>query len=359
MKISLLQSPPRLLVVGICLFIGCTADRAMAQVPPLELTSSGQTRFQVSDEPLQRSGRSLLSDSESAIAPEDHLEANSVSESHTIGAMIDEAIANAISPESRLDVFFVQSEPYEAYRRHRTAVDWIAGSNEDLGWLSWQSDPYLHKNSSTGLLMAFNLHWLSGPVTPDVSPRLYDAVLGYQHRQSFSHTFSYDVAASVGVFSDFAGSARQGVRFPAHAVGIIHMNYRTDFVFGVDYLDRGDIKILPVVGLSIREFLVPNVRLDLVFPRPRIDFALDSHHRIYVAGLLGGGTWDYQASQNTRDLLTYRDYRVIFGFETADISGHLSAIELGYAFSRQLEFASTGTADSFTDAFVLQWVSRY
>ncbi|MBX3419606.1 MAG: hypothetical protein KF851_18575 [Pirellulaceae bacterium] len=291
------------------------------------------------------------------------LQAPSISRDSTVGSIIDDVIEQIVvevfSKETRLDLLLEQDRPYKAYRTQQTGLQWIAASNNDFGLLSWQKDPYLRRQSESGLSLAFNLHWLSGPVAPDVSPRLYDAVASYQVRKPFSHHFSYDVAASVGVFSDFAGSARQGVRFPAHAVGMIHFDPRKDFVFGVDYLDRQDIKILPVVGLSIREFLFPNIRLDLVFPRPRIDFALDTHHRIYVAGLLGGGTWDFKTTTDSRELLTYRDYRIVMGFEYANMHNHLSAIELGCAFSRQLNFATAGTTVPFSEAFVLQWVSRY
>lgn len=338
---------------------------AVAQDNSTEATPS-PTRFQISDDPITPRPVQTIPPKPSLnldTAPSEPLVPAPLEEPkpnpETITEVIGEAIEEAVEVESRLDIFFEQSKAYTAYRSYQTGLQWIAGSNEDFGWLSWQSDPYLQRSSDSGLSLTFNLHGLSGPIAPHVSPRLYDAVASYQVRKSFSGNFSYDVAASVGVFSDFEGSARKGVRFPAHAVGMIHLNDRTDLVFGADYLDRQDIKILPVAGVSIREFLAPNLRLDLIFPRPRIDFALDDQHRVYVAGLLGGGTWDFEATADTRELLTYRDYRVVLGFEFADNDNHLSSIEFGYAFDRQLEFAHAGITLNSPDAFVLQWVSRY
>lgn len=276
-----------------------------------------------------------------------------------LGEAIDETLTEAFQAAATRDLFIEQQRPYTAYRAQQSGFSWLAAANDDLGWFSWQSDPYTSRDTESGLGAAFNLHWLSGPVTPDVSPRLYDAVISYQLRGPFSSHLSYDAAVSVGVFSDFAGSARNGVRFPAHAVGMVHLDPRADLVFGVDYLDRADIKLLPVLGVSIREFLSPNLRLDLVFPRPRIDLTLDAEHRIYLAGSLGGGTWDFQTATRTRELLTYRDYRVVVGFEFMGPLAQLSSVELGYAFSRQVRFTEAATTESFPAAFVLQWVGHY
>ncbi len=342
----------------------CLASWTEAQEKPS--TPPLQSAFQISDDqelnpivtavpPISPVAQDTAPSEPLVLAPIDEPK----SQPETITEAIEEAVEDAIEIETRLDIFFEQSQAYKAYRSHQTGFQWLAGSNDDFGWFSWQSDPYLNRASESGLSLTFNLHGLSGPIAPNVSPRLYDAVANYQVRKSFSPNLSYDLAASVGVFSDFEGSARKGVRFPAHAVGMIHLHQRVDLVFGADYLDREDIKILPVAGVSIREFLVPNVRLDLVFPRPRIDFAMDDQHRIYIAGLLGGGTWDYEATADTRELLTYRDYRVVLGFEFADNDNHLSSIEFGYAFDRQLEFANAGTTLTTPDAFMLQWVTRY
>ncbi len=117
---------------------------------------------------------------------------------------------------------------------------------------------------------------LGGPISVPIPPRLYDFVLGYQRKGSLSSEFSYDIATSVGVYSDFEGSAREGVRFPSHAVGMLHLDHSRDFVFGVDYLDRDDIAILPVIGMSFHEFSIPELRLDLIFRVPKSAICLTS-----------------------------------------------------------------------------------
>ncbi|GEM_PF-7059356 len=90
-------------------------------------------------------------------------------------------------------------------------------------------------------------------------------MLGYQIRNKPSHQFSYDLFTSVGAFSDFESSARKGIRFPSHAVGMFHVNHTTDFIFGVDYLDRDDVEVLPVIGVSLRDVYVRGLRMDPAF----------------------------------------------------------------------------------------------
>jgi hypothetical protein len=183
-------------------------------------------------------------------------------------------------------------------------------------------------------------------------------MLGYQLHKKLSDQFSYDLFTSVGAYSDFEGSARKGIRFPSHAVGMFHVNHSVDFVFGVDYLDRDDIAVLPVIGVSLRDVFVHGLRMDLVFPRPRIDYMLSDQVRIYLAGLMSGGTWQVEFPDSSSPVMTYRDYRLLLGFESADKDGSLSAWEFGYVFGRRLDFRDQPGDTHFDDAFVIQWVSR-
>ena len=248
-------------------------------------------------------------------------------------------------------------EPFRAYRTYQSNLSWIPGNARNFGLLEWTSDPYLDRDDESGFTAAMNITWLTGPTTIPLSPRVYDFCVGYQTRQQWTPQFSYDLAASVGIFSDFEGSARDGIRFPGHAVGMFHLNHSADLVFGADFLDRDDISVLPVVGFSLRSDMCPQLRMDLIFPRPRIEFNLSDSKRLYLAGQLGGGTWDVD---NGVDLVaTYRDYRLMLGFESADSDGSTSGLEFGYVFERQLEVRGQQGHTQFDDAFMLRWVSRH
>ena len=253
--------------------------------------------------------------------------------------------------------YFAQ-EPYLNYRSDEEAISYLPGDGDQFGWLSFESSPYLSRGYRSGFTTAFNLHLLSGPNVVPLPPRLYDFSLGYQKRGKIKDFMSYDLATSIGVFSDFEDSARDGVRFPGHAVGMLHLMPEMDFVFGVDYLSRDDIKLLPVGGFSWRPKAMPDLRFDMVFPRPRIDYSIDNKSKVYLAGRLGGGTWDIEFPNNDNDVLTYRDLQLLLGFEHRDADGHLSSVEFGYVFDRRVEFRTLTQSNEFGDAFVLRFVTR-
>ena len=252
-----------------------------------------------------------------------------------------------------------KSRRYTRYRQGEGIWSYLPGDGDQFGWLDFEDTPYIDRGEKSGWSVGMGLHLLSGPNAVPLPPRLWDFALGYQMRNTISDRFSYDLAATIGVWSDFEDSARDGLRFPAHAVGIMHISDSWDWIGGVDYLDRDDYKILPVAGFSWHSADFPNWTMDLVFPRPRVDFALSSSERAYIGGLLGGGTWDIEMPGDVNDVMTYRDFRLIFGLERLYEKGRLSGLELGYVFGRQVDFRTLQPGVEFDDGFLIRWVSRH
>jgi hypothetical protein len=180
-------------------------------------------------------------------------------------------------------------------------------------------------------------------------PRVFDFGVGYQRRKRFGE-FGYDIAASVMASSDFEGSSRDGIRFPGHAVGFLRTGPATDLVFGVDFLDRGDIRLLPVAGLIALPH--PDLRLEMVFPRPRLVWRLTDKNRLSVSGELGGGSWAVERDSLVDDLATYRDFRLSVGLEQVEDDGKWSAFEVAYLFNRKLEYSS-GNGDYYPNDTVM------
>jgi hypothetical protein len=248
--------------------------------------------------------------------------------------------------------------PYTDYRFDESDVTYMPGNGDQFGWVSLHSGLYNHKGYRSGLITGMNVHFLSGPNSVALPARLYDFSLGYQKRGHIGDAFSYDIASTIGVFSDFEDSARDGILFPGHAVAMLHYQPEMDIVFGIDYLSRDDIKLLPVAGISWRPRALENFRFDLVFPRPRIDYLIDSQSKLYVAGRLGGGTWDIEFPNDANDVMTYRDLQLLFGIEQRNSSGSVSAWEFGYVFDRKLTFRTRADEVAFDDAFILRLVTR-
>lgn len=260
---------------------------------------------------------------------------------------------------------FQLASPFQRYRFYRSEesiFSWLPATGDNLGWLSIESGPYLatpaeeSNEARQGLTSAINIHWLNGPNDIDLPARVYDFVLGFQKQQSLGARFSYDVAGSIGVYSDFEDSAREGVRFVSHAVGMMHLSDRFDFVFGVDYLDRNDLAILPVIGFSFRPVRAPSLKIDAIFPRPEIAWAADDSYQLYVRGLMGGGSWDIEFPDESNDVVTYRDYQILFGIKQHK-DDEVKRWEIGYVFQRQMEFASRADQREFDDAFIIRFVT--
>jgi hypothetical protein len=216
---------------------------------------------------------------------------------------------------------------------------WIVEHDDGFGWVSLESFATLPSVLPRGIVTGFGVHFLDGPILADMPSRLFDFSVGYQFRQWVAPNIGLDVVARVGAFSDFETSARDGVRFPGHAVTFFRLTPAYELLFGVDVLDRDDISLLPVFGA----IWMPSssLQLDLVFPRPQALVRLGSSNAwAYVRGQLGGGTWAIERAAGPADNATYRDVRLLVGVENRDHGSAHSNIELGFLFARELSYRS-------------------
>ena len=237
------------------------------------------------------------------------------------------------------------------YDSQQSDTTWLAGS--DFGIFSLESYPNLRFDRDSALSIGTGFHFLNGPSSPDMPPRLFDFQTAYQTRRIRSDQFILDLKLSVGAYSDFEGSARDGIRFPGHAVLYNSLSPQLVSVLGVDVLDRDDISLLPVGGLVWR----PNDRwvCELVFPKPRVQTCITDAHVAYISGELGGGTWAVERGE-TDDNATYKDLRLLCGL--MDLGGE-SAFEMGWAFDRSLRFRSGLDNSTFDDAILIRFRAHY
>jgi hypothetical protein len=243
---------------------------------------------------------------------------------------------------------------FQGYRYSTSSFDYIPGNQ--LGMFSIDWNHYQPAGINQGLDVGMGFHFLDGPVETDMPPRVFDFSLAYQIRHQFG-PLRFDLSASVLAASDFEGSARKGILFPAHAVGFYSVRPELDLALGVDYLDRGDIKLLPVAGLIWMPR--PELRLELVFPRPRAVFQLTSDYRLYLSGELGGGTWAIERPNFGDDLATYRELRASVGLEHVENANQRSALEVSYLFARRLEYTSGIGNMPLDDAVMIRLITRF
>lgn len=237
------------------------------------------------------------------------------------------------------------------YNSQQSDTSWL--SSDEFGMFSLESYPNLRFDKDSALSSGAGFHFLNGPHAPDLPPRLFDFQMAYQTRRVRSESLILDLKLGVGAFSDFEGSARDGIRFPGHAVLYNSINPQLVSVLGVDVLDRDDISLLPVIGFVIR----PNDRViyELVFPKPRIQARVTQNYAAYIAGELGGGTWAVERGV-TDDNMTYRDLRLLVGINELQDN---TAFEIGWAFDRSLEFRSGVGNTAFEDAVLFRFRTHF
>jgi hypothetical protein len=238
---------------------------------------------------------------------------------------------------------------------------WLVAHDNRFGIVSLESYATLPRVISHGLVTGLGIHFLDGPIQTDMPPRLYDFSIGYQVRRWVWQNVGFDVVARVGAFSDFETTARKGVRYPGHAVAFFRMTPASQLLLGADVLDRDDISLLPVFGAAWKPY--DNLRIDAVFPRPSAAVRIgESDAWAFVAGQLGGGTWAIERAANFPDNATYRDLRLSVGVETyhgTPADGHISRLELGYVFARELTYRS-GIGDlDLDDALLLSFNNAF
>lgn len=231
---------------------------------------------------------------------------------------------------------------------------WIPGDGDQMGILTIPLNK-LKRPEEGKNAFSFQPTWhlLGGPRQTDMPPHLWDLAFRWGRRARLDSFWSYDVAFRGGWFSDFEGSARKGLRFPAHGVLYYTPSDSFQMQVGFDYLDRDDIACLPVFGFVFKP--TPNLRLDAVFPRPRIAVGADDVGWLYLSGEMDGGTWAIQRADGMNDVATYRDYRVFLGVYRKDSS----IIEIGLVFDRHLEYRSGTPSYAPMTSTMLRFAETY
>lgn len=248
-------------------------------------------------------------------------------------------------------------------QRLRLSGSWIdRGEKTNLGLATWEAAATfgVPLGSFENLLLVtpgFEVEYPNGPAQIDVPSELYNAGLDLMWRRKWNDRWGSMIAVAPAVASDFQ-SSENAIRVTGRALATWQwVPDRVTLIFGVVYLDRNDLNVLPGIGIIWKP--TPDYRLDLMFPRPKVAWRLTYLPRkwedwLYVSGALGGRTWAVERESGIRDQLTLHDYRLSLGWERiVDGGGGLFA-EVGWVFDRELEYETLPRTLSFDDAIVLR-----
>jgi hypothetical protein len=242
-------------------------------------------------------------------------------------------------------------------------MQWMPGHRDRFGIFSSTGGSAVECEEWGGLtfLSGYGYHFLDGPVQTDMPSKVFDFTWGLHWSGEIMEDWSASLTGRVGVFSDFEDSARDGWRFPAEAVVFHDWTESVRGVLGVKYLDRENLRALPVLGMIFRPD--DRVRLEAIFPEPRVAWRVHvdegTENWLSFSGEIGGGEWAIERSNtDLADIATYNDYSAVLGFHHYTVGQMEQAFELGYTFARELEYRSgVGDFDP-EDIFFLRWTTR-
>ncbi|MDA7903784.1 hypothetical protein N9B31_09000 [Mariniblastus sp.] len=230
----------------------------------------------------------------------------------------------------------------------------------DIGLATTINIPkFLNGPSPLKISPGFIFNFWNGPSTPtfDLPAQAYSSYLAFDHITDPSKRSGLETNFTVGFYSDYKNTSSDGLRFTGKLLGWSRLNEYTVAKFGVEYLDRLDIKLLPAFGLYMNPN--PDMKLDLYFPKTKLAHRLPRINNYdawgYIGAELGGGSWAIDRANGMKDQADVNDVRAFIGIEwmgNAQVTGFL---DLGYVFNREIVYRSSTPNLDLSDAMMLRF----
>ncbi len=193
----------------------------------------------------------------------------------------------------------------------------------------------------------FIFHYWDGPdsiVHPgyDLPARAYSTSLAFDHMTNPANQSGLESNFTVGFYSDFKNTSSDAIRLTGRILGWQRLNQYTVGKLGVEYFDRINVKLLPVVGV----YMTPNadMKFDLTFPRSKLSHRVpnfaDNEAWVYIGGEYGGGSWAIERADSSEDQADINDVRAFLGVEWMGARRVTGFFEFGYVFQREIVYRS-------------------
>lgn len=143
--------------------------------------------------------------------------------------------------------------------------------------------------------------------------------LGFDAELSDQWVMRFEV--SPGIYSDLEDISITDFNVPVVLGFSYIVDARLQWVFGISADFRRDIPVLP--GAGVRWQFADEWTLNLIFPKPRLEYQFDESFMLYVGGEVKGGTYAYGKKEGTRigqpnldnEIIEFMEARVGGGLE--------------------------------------------
>lgn len=264
------------------------------------------------------------------------------------GIASDDIIGREGQPHAPLVAPAAPLPPFAPLVNVRLTDTHLAASKDQIGI----NDFDLHGTlaaGTTGIMITpgYGMHFINGPKQTDLPETLYDIYVDLRYSKKFDDNWAIELALTPSFYSDLDNNTGDAWRFITTVLGYYNVHEGMQFMAGVMYLDRFDINWFPVFGLIYTgDNADSDFRYEFVFPRPkfarRVSYDGCRAGWAYLQGEFGGGAWAVQRQTGADDMIAYRDWRIMLGYESKvkDFSSPSWFGEVGYVFNRQLEYES-------------------
>lgn len=193
---------------------------------------------------------------------------------------------------------------------------------------------------------------IDAPAALDLPESLHDFSLGLAWMRRIDQRWMARFMLNGAFASDMENTSSDAWQIRAGGFALFRPNERWSWAFGALATGRDDVPVIPAVGVIWEPS--PELRVDLMMPNPRVSLLLAEsrtrQHWGYVGGGLSGGTWAYDRASGVGERLSYREFRLVLGWDsmpprppgTFRSTGTRWNTEIGYVFGREFEFDRTG-----------------
>jgi hypothetical protein len=247
----------------------------------------------------------------------------------------------------------VKLSPYKDgfFQKLSLSAAWLGDGNsmDDLGITEIETSltvalPAPIREWPLFIMPGYNLYLISDPGGGrDMPPQLHTVYVDFTWAPLFFENHRLLLTVAPSLYSDFQGNSSDGFRLTGKAIYVWdYVPDKVQVAFGVLYLNRDDIRLLPAGGVIWKP--TPDYNFELIFPKPKLGMRVNVGNGyedwIFLTAEFGGNTWAITRESGDPDKLTWADYRLMFGYERKLDGGAGYRLEGGYVFGRSVEYAS-------------------